>query len=368
MRRRRRTRRHRRKIFSLNKIAFFCVILSIAIVCGVFLTPQKPLNKTEEQTVQTVNSEEIETETVKTDAEKNKAEIKNVSNIFPSVYSDITNAETKAKETLSDISNDGAIISEDYSSKNATSAIGSLYLRNTTKNTDINIEAYLKKDIFANINKDKTQPVVLVYHTHSTESYQITENEFYSNSLVADSETLGIIRVGDALCSTIESYGYKVIHDKTVYDSSYNGAFDRSREKISDILRANPSIQIVIDLHRDGISRKDGSKVKTVTEIDGKKVAQIQITTGCEDGAVTKFPNWEKNLTFALHLQKSLSDSYPHIARPLLFCARKYNMDLTPCAVNIDIGTESNTVREAVYSAEILGKSIVEIIKECENQ
>lgn len=339
-------------------------MLSIIIVCCVFSVPQKVFSSAKEKSADKVNP--TETEAVKTDTEKNKSEIKNVSNVFSGGYSDITKAETRAKELLSNASNDGEIISEDYSSKNATAAVGTLFLRNTTKNATIDIEEYLKKDVFANISKNK--PVVLVYHTHSSETYQVLENDFYSNSLAADSATLGIIRVGDALCSTIESYGYEVIHDRTVYDTSYSGAFERSRSKISDILRANPSIQIVIDLHRDSISRKDGSKVKTVAEIDGKKVAQIQITAGCEDGAVTKFPNWKKNLTFALHLQKAIADSYPHAARPLLFCARKYNMDLVPCALNIDIGTEANTVREAVYSAEILGKSIVAIIKECEKK
>lgn len=363
-RRRRSRRRAVRRTVNINKIAFLCLMLSIITVCGVFSVPQKVLSSAKEKSVDKAHT--TETETVKTDAEKNKSEIKNVSNISFSGYSDITKAETRAKELLLNASNDGKIISEDYSSKNATAAIGSLYLRNTTKSITVDIEEYLKKDVFANISKNK--PVVLVYHTHSSESYQVLENDFYSDSLAADSGTLGVIRVGDALCSTIESFGYEVIHDRTVYDTSYSGAFDRSRSKIADILRANPSIQIVIDLHRDSISRKDGSKVKTVAEIGGKKVAQIQITAGCEDGAVTKFPNWKKNLTFALHLQKAISDSYPHAARPLLFCARKYNMDLVPCALNIDIGTEANTVREAVYSAEILGKSIVEIIKECEKK
>ena len=363
---RRRTRRRRRKTVNMNKIAFLCLILSIIIVCGVFGAPKKAVSKLNEE--KTDITEPSESQTVKIDTEINKGEIKSVSGILSSSYSDISNAESKAKELFKNASNDGKIISEDYSSKNATSAIGSVYLRNTTKKSDINFGNFLKKKVFANIDKDKTKPVLLVYHTHASESYQITENEFYSNSLVADSATLGIVRAGDALCSKIESYGYEVIHDRTVYDTSYSGAFERSREKISDILRANPSIQIVIDLHRDSISRKDGSKVKTVAEIDGKKVAQIQLITGCEEGAVKSFPNWEKNLTFALRLQKNISDTYPNAARPLLFCARKYNMDLVPCALNVEIGTDANTLREAVYSAEILGSSIAEIIKECEKQ
>lgn len=364
MRRRTRRRRSRRKTVNINKIAFFCLSVSIIIVCGVFYFPQKSSdNANKQNSNETYSSEQ---ETVKTGAEKNKSEIQNVSNILSGGYSDISKAESNAKELLGSASDNGKIFSEDYSSKNATMALGSLYIRNTTKNSAVNFEDCLKRKITANITKNK--PTVLVYHTHSSESYQIAENGFYSDSLVAEPQTLGVIRAGDALCSAIEAHGYEVIHDRTVYDTSYSGAFERSRKNVSEILRANPSIQIVIDLHRDSITRKDGSRVKTVTEIGEKKVAQIQIITGCEDGAVTGFPNWEKNLTFALRLQKNIADSAPSAVRPLLFCARKYNMDLVPCALNIEIGTDANTLREAVYSAEILGNSISELIKECEKK
>lgn len=361
---RRRTRRRRRKTVSINKIAFFCLMLSIIIVCGVFSIPTKATDNGNKQNTDKAYSAQAETATYS--ADKNKSEIQNTSNILSGGYSDIAKAENSAKELLDKVSDNGKIFSADYSSKNATSALGSLYVRNTTKNSTVNFESYLKRKITANISKNK--PVVLVYHTHSSESYQITENTFYSDLLIADPQTLGVIRAGDALCNAIEAHGYEVIHDRTVYDTSYSGAFDRSRNNISDILRANPSIQIVIDLHRDSITRKDGSRVKTVTEIDGKKTAQIQIITGCEEGAVKGFPNWEKNLTFALKLQKSISDYNPRAVRPLLFCTRKYNMDLVPCALNIEIGTDANTVREAVYSAEILGNSISELIKECEKK
>lgn len=359
---RKRTRRRRRKTITVNKFAFLCLILSIIIVCAEYAAPREQKNENAKINEQTTASQE--TVTAKAENEKNEYKTGSVASILFSEYSDIEKAESRAKELLENASNDGKIYSEDYSSKNATSSAGVIYLRNTTKNHSVNIEEYLNKKINADIKKNK--PVVLVYHTHSSESYQTIENGFYSNSLVADPETFGVVRVGDALCNALEECGYKTLHDKNVYDTSYSGAFDRSRAKISEILRANPSIQIVIDLHRDSISRKDGSKVKTVTEIDGKKVAQIQITAGCEDGAVTDFPNWEKNLTFAVHLQNKIAQSYPHAARPLLFCARKYNMDLVSCALNIDIGTQANTVREAVRAAEILGKSLAETIKECE--
>lgn len=355
---RHRRRRSNRKI-NINVFAFISFILSIILVLGFLFPMIKSQNISNES-----ETAESKVETVSRSNEKKSTEVQSVSGRTLSAYSDIAKAEKEAKENLQDISNDGALISSDYFSQNATSSMENIFVRNTTKSHSVNIESYLKKSVHATVNKYK--PVVLIYHTHTTESYQLTENDFYSNVLVGESEHFGVVRAGDALCSKIESFGYTVIHDKTVYDTSNSGAYSRSREKISEILRSNPSIEIVIDLHRDSISKKDGSQIKTVAELDGKKIAQIQITTGCEEGAVDNFPNWEKNLTFALHLQKAIVDINPHAARPLLFCARKYNMDLIPCAVNIDIGTQANTAREAVYGAEILGEAVVSVLKECE--
>ena len=123
-------------------------------------------------------------------------------------------------------------------------------------------------------------------------------------------------------------------------------------------------IQIVLDVHRDSIYQKDGSRIKTVTEINGTKAAQIMVISGCEDGNVTNFPNWQKNLTFAIKLQEKLKNDNPTLVRPLMFSSRKYNMDLTPCALSIEIGTDANTLSEAVYSASLFAKSLSELLKE----
>jgi hypothetical protein len=106
---------------------------------------------------------------------------------------------------------------------------------------------------------------------------------------------------------------------------------------------------------------------EATAEIDGKKIAQIQIISGCEDGNVTDFPNWEKNFAFAVKLQKQLSDSNSKLVRPLLLCSRKYNMHLMPCALQIEIGTDANTLLEAVYSAELFAESLSKLLKEYEN-
>ena len=96
---------------------------------------------------------------------------------------------------------------------------------------------------------------------------------------------------------------------------------------------------------------------------DGKKAAQIMIIAGCEDGKVTNFPRWEENLTFALQLQQTAETKYPGLMRPILFSARKYNMDVTPCSVLLEMGSDSNTLEEAVYSGRLIGTALAELLE-----
>ncbi len=279
---------------------------------------------------------------------------------------DVLKLVNEAEKKYANSSNDGEIIEKDYSTQNATNEYSGIYVRNTTLEHEIDIANYLNRNIYANVDMDK--PAVLIYHTHTTETYELLDRGFYTKERESRSENSAenMIRVGEEICRVLEEYGYKTIHDKTVYDKEYSGAYDRSCENISKILKENPSIQIVLDIHRDAIYQKDGTRIKTTTEINGKKAAQIMLISGCEDGNVTDFPNWEKNLAFATQLQYKLSIDNAKLMRPLMFCSRKYNMHLMPCAISVEIGTDANTLAEAVYSAELFGKSLAEFLKEYE--
>lgn len=286
------------------------------------------------------------------------------SSIVLTVSSDIKKLVDEAEKKYASSSNDGTISAEDYSIKNATAEYNGIYLRNTTQNHgEIDIAKYLNKKVQASI--DKSKPAVLIYHTHTSETYELLDRDFYTNERSTRSENSAenMVRVGEEICKVLKNNGYEVIHDKTVYDETVSGAYDRARENISNILKENPSIQVVLDIHRDSIYLKDGTRVKTVSQINGEKVAQIMITTGCEDGNVTDFPNWEKNLTFALNLQQSLVREAPSLMRPLTLAGRKYNMDLMPCALHVEIGTDANTLTEAVNSANIFGEALSKLLK-----
>ena len=88
------------------------------------------------------------------------------------------------------------------------------------------------------------------------------------------------------------------------------------------------------------------------------------IIAGCEDGKVTSFPSWEENLTFALRLQEIAETEYPGLMRPILFSARKYNMDVTPCSVLLEMGSDSNTLEEAEYSGRLIGTALGKLVSE----
>ena len=366
----------REKIFEYVIKSIIPITLAITLVVGGFepslnrilsatvymICPEKVFELLETQDKQnTTDTEEINKETAKAENTESVITSANISSVIPD---DIQKLVTEAEKKYANSSNDGKIISVDYSKQNATSEYDGIYLRNTTLNHQINIEDYLNKQVQAFITANK--PTVLIYHTHTTETYELLDRDFYTNerNTRSNNSQENMVRVGEEICKVLEEKGYKTIHDKTVYDESVSGAYDRSRAKISGILKDNPSIQIVLDIHRDSIYQKDNSKVKTVTEIDGRKAAQIMLITGCEDGNVTDFPNWQKNLTFAVNLQEKLTSDNKTLTRPLMFCSRKYNMDLVPCALSVEIGTDANTLSEAVYSAGLFANSLSEFLEE----
>ena len=88
------------------------------------------------------------------------------------------------------------------------------------------------------------------------------------------------------------------------------------------------------------------------------------IITGAEEGSVTDFPDWSENLTFAVTLQNKVEENYKGLMRPIFFCQRKYNMNVTPCSLLLEMGTDANTLDEAVYSGRLIGDALAELLEE----
>lgn len=260
---------------------------------------------------------------------------------------------------------DGEVVEKTLVDYQATDSSGDVYVRNVTADTTIDVGAILESGCSLPVS-DPASPTVLIYHTHTTESYIVNDDGKFSTDYPTknDDTAVNMVRIGDEIARILEENGIGVLHDRTIYDTTYTGAYDKSREGVLEVLERYPSVKITLDIHRDAVYYDDYTRLKPVAEIDGVKAAQMMIITGAEGGSVESFPSWETNLSFALALQKTANEKYPKLMKPIYFCNRKYNMDLTPYSLLIEVGTDVNTLAEAAYSGRLLGDVLSDFIKE----
>jgi len=259
-------------------------------------------------------------------------------------------------------SNDGTITAISYGTYDGDDYISldNGQVRNITSvsNDDLLEESKLAPDFEIERNGE---PQVLIMHTHATESYEPYERDFFDSSFNSRTTdpTKNMIAVGNRIAEELEAAGIGVLHDETLHDyPSYNGSYDRSRETVQKYLEEYPSIKIVLDVHRDAIERDSGERIAPVAEIEGKNAAQVMIISGCDDGTMD-MPNYMKNFRFAALLQNQLENDWNGLTRPVLFDYRKYNQDLTTGSILIEVGGHANSIEQAVYSGELIGKSLV---------
>lgn len=211
---------------------------------------------------------------------------------------------------------------------------------------------------------DPLQPTVLIYHTHTTESYMPEGDRYDTNypdrSIESDRN---MVAVGDAICEALASRGISVVHDCTVHDNpEYVGAYNRSADTIIRNLTEYPSIRIVLDIHRDGISNPDGSLVAPVAEVNGKNAAQFMIISGC-DGARFSIPNYIENFKLAALFQNTAEELFPNLARPVLFDYRDYNQSMFTGTLLFEVGSHGNSLNECTYTGELIGEIIATAIE-----
>ena len=239
------------------------------------------------------------------------------------------------------------------------------YIKNTT-GYEINIAQEINKEPEINITcTDK--PQVLIIHTHTSESYLMKDRGFFYESFYprTNDNNKNVVRVGDEIAQQLIKSGINVIHDLTAHDTpTYNGSYSRAAKTIEKNLKENPSIQVVIDVHRDSIGSRENGKVKPTCVINGQKAAQLMIISGCDKDGTLGFPNWQKNLRLSLRLQKYCESMFPGITRPLNFSCVKYNMNITPGSLLVEIGSDVNTLEEAVYTGAMFGKSLSNLLSD----
>ena len=263
----------------------------------------------------------------------------------------------------------GTILSKTYTTEGMTDKAGVVRIKNLC-NTKIDPAALLRQK--ADLTVDAEAPYVLIFHTHTTESYQYLDRGYYTAKIPTRDSDPGrnMVRVGNEICAELERMGVSVLHDTAIHDARYTGAYAHSRESVLNYQKKYPSLQVLLDVHRDAIQQKNGVKIKPTATIGGKKAAQIMIISGCQEAGsgVTDFPDWEQNLVFALQLQQALETAFPGLTRPLFFAPRRYNMHLSHCSLLVEIGTDANTLEEAAYSGRLLGRALGELLKDYQKE
>ena len=231
---------------------------------------------------------------------------------------------------------------------------------------DIDIKKLTEAALGFSIEQNES-PQVLIVHTHATESFMSTDSTYYTDDFSPRSKdnSKNMVKIGDIVAEKLNNAGIKTLHDATLHDyPEYTGSYTRSAKTIKSYLSKYPDIKIVLDLHRDSVASGESDKVKLVTEIGGKKAAQVMLVMGSQTGSVTGHPNWQENLKLAFKLQQKLENNYPTLARPLMLMSKLYNQNLTTGSLLLEFGTDANSLEEACYSAELVGNALAELLKE----
>lgn len=218
------------------------------------------------------------------------------------------------------------------------------------------------------IENPAEEPQVLIYHTHTTESY-FPHTDWYDVNYPDRSRdcSRNMTAVGDAICTALSERGIASVHDCTVHDyPQYTGAYYRSADSVSAILAKYPSIKLVLDIHRDGIADEDGTPVAPAITVNGKSAAQFMIISGCDDKGELNLPNYMENFKTACLIQRAAESAYPGLARAVLFDYRNYNQHLSIGSLLIEVGSQANTLDEAVYTGELLGSILADSINALE--
>ena len=218
--------------------------------------------------------------------------------------------------------------------------------------------SFLSEDL--SIVKNPAVPQILIYHTHSQEEF--------ADSVEGDTGTT-IVGMGNVLADALEAKGYQVIHDTGVYDLvdgvlDRSAAYDYARTAVEELLAQYPTIQVVIDLHRDGVEGQ-----KFVTEIDGKPCSKVMFFNGIsrnQQGEISYLPNpyIKQNLAFSFQMEFAARQQYPGFTRNIYLKAERFNLHLRPRSVLIEAGTQLNTVEEERNAMEILANLLDEVLQQ----
>lgn len=217
-------------------------------------------------------------------------------------------------------------------------------------------------DEILNPNIEVNSENIIIFHTHTCESY--TQSEKYNYEPTGNFRTTdnnySVVRVGNELTSYLMQYGYNVIHDTTYHDyPTYTGSYNRSLTTVQNILNTTSS-DIIIDLHRDAIG--SNSSYAPTVKIADEEASQLMFVIGTNGGGLWH-PNWNLNLKFALKVQEKANEMYPGLFKPIILRNSRYNQHLGKAACIIEVGATGNTMDQCLVSMKYLSKVLDEVLK-----
>ena len=208
-------------------------------------------------------------------------------------------------------------------------------------------------------------PQVLIVHTHGSEAYTPDGTDTYvatGECRTTDTEK-SVVRVGDEIAKVLTEMGLTVVHDTGLYDyPEYNGAYDRSLAAVEGWLEQYPTIQVVLDVHRDALIGADGTVYKPITTINGESCAQVMLVMG--SNALYDHPGWLENLALAVQVQKEMNTLWPTLARPIGLRENRYNQQTAPGAMLVEVGSHGNTLQEALAAARMFARALGAVLLE----
>lgn len=260
----------------------------------------------------------------------------------------------------------GAVAEKSYPQGSGDKYIpcGAGTIKNGTSVPAAEIAAEIANPLPFAIERNSSEPQVLVMHTHATENYRMAAGLWYLPGDTARStdRDLNMCAVGRVIAGTLNAAGICTLHDETLNDyPSYTGSYANSRAVVQQYLAQYPSIKVVLDVHRDAIE-SNGVRMAPVCTVDGRQAAQVMIICGCGNGTTVSLPNWRQNLRFAAAWEAAMEGMYPGFTRPVMFSYRFYNQDLTAGSLLIEIGGHGNNLNEALYAGQLAANGLVKAL------
>lgn len=240
-------------------------------------------------------------------------------------------------------------------------------LNNQTRyNPDTNYLLSKTPSALQSLSTTSGEPLVLVVHTHGTESYNMCSAEgFYSTSLPVRSENISenVVGIGQKIVSVLNDFGIPAIHSEKLCDKeSFVHAYSTSADEVKKYLEKYPSIRFVIDLHRDSIESADKVKTNPCVYIAGKEASQLMFVVGT-DAAGASHPDWKENLSLALRLQSDISEYYPGLFRRINLRTASFNQQLSGGYLLLECGSCASSLRQAENAAEMFATGLARVIK-----